>query len=54
VDVQETFCPGCIEEVFVWMAVTYATTIVFEVVKIWQASGRPAKDAFLETERSSS
>jgi hypothetical protein len=36
-----------IEEVFVWIAVTYATTIVFEVVKIWQASGRRAKDAFL-------
>jgi len=43
-----------IEEVFVWMAVTYATTIVFEVVKIWQASGRRAKDAFLGTEQSSS
>ena len=39
-----------VEEVFVWMAVTYATTIVFEVVKIWQASGRRAKDAFLGTE----
>jgi hypothetical protein len=36
-----------IEEVFVWIAVTYATTIVFEVVKIWQASGRRAKDVFL-------
>jgi hypothetical protein len=36
-----------IEEVFVWIAVTYATTIVFEVLKIWQASGCRAKDAFL-------
>jgi hypothetical protein len=36
-----------IEEVCVWIAVTYATTIVFEVVKIWQASGRQAKEAFL-------
>jgi hypothetical protein len=36
-----------IEEVFVWIAVTYATTIVFEVVKIWQASERTAKEAFL-------
>ncbi len=36
-----------IEEVCVWVAVTYATTIVFEVVKIWQASGRRAKEAFL-------
>jgi hypothetical protein len=42
-----------IEEVFVWMAVTYATTIVFEVVKIWQASGRRAKNAFLGMEQSS-
>jgi hypothetical protein len=36
-----------IEEVFVWIAVTYATTIVFEVFKVWLASGRSAKDAFL-------
>ena len=36
-----------IEEVCVWIAVTYATTIVFEVVKVWQASGRRAKEAFL-------
>jgi hypothetical protein len=36
-----------IEEVCVWIAVTYATTIVFEVVKVWQASGHKAKRAFL-------
>jgi hypothetical protein len=36
-----------IEEVFVWIAVTYATVIVFEVMKIWQASERSAKEAFL-------
>lgn len=36
-----------IEEVFVWIAVTYTTTIVFEVVKIWQASDRGARDLFL-------
>jgi hypothetical protein len=35
-----------IEAVCVWVAVTYGTVIVFEVVKIWQASERPAKDAF--------
>jgi len=35
-----------IEAVCVWIAVTYATAIVFEVVKLWQASERPAKDAF--------
>ena len=36
-----------IEEVCVWIAVTYATTIVFEVVKVWQASGRKAREAFV-------
>jgi len=36
-----------IEAVLVWLAVTYGTVILFEVVKIWQASGRPARDAFL-------
>jgi hypothetical protein len=40
-----------IEEVFVWVAVTNATVIVFEVVKIWQASGRPAKEAFVGSKR---
>ncbi len=34
-----------IEAVCVWVAVTYATAIVFEIVKLWQASERPAKDA---------
>jgi hypothetical protein len=36
-----------IEAVFVWLAVTYGTVILFEAVKIWQASGRSAKEAFL-------
>lgn len=36
-----------IEAVLVWLAVTYGTVILFEVVKIWQASGRRAKEAFL-------
>jgi hypothetical protein len=36
-----------IEAVLVWLAVTYGTVILFEVVKIWQASGRAARDAFL-------
>lgn len=39
-----------IEEVGVWIAVSYATVIVFEVIKIWQASGRKAKAAFLGAE----
>lgn len=36
-----------IEEVGVWIAVSYATVIVFEVFKLWQASGKKAKHAFL-------
>jgi hypothetical protein len=36
-----------IEAVCVWIAVTYTTTIVFEIVKLWQASGRKARHAFL-------
>lgn len=36
-----------LEAVCVWVAVTYATTITFEVVKLWLASGRRAKHAFL-------
>lgn len=36
-----------IEAVCVWIAVTYATAIVFEIVKLWQPSEKPAKDAFL-------
>ena len=36
-----------IEEVGVWIAVTYSTVIVFEVFKLWQASGKKAKHAFL-------
>lgn len=36
-----------IEAVLVWLAVTYGTVILFEAVKIWQASERPAKNMFL-------
>jgi hypothetical protein len=35
-----------IEAVCVWIAVTYGTVIVFEIFKLWHASGRAAKDAF--------
>jgi hypothetical protein len=38
-----------IEEVCVWIAVTYATAIVFEVVKVWLASERSVRDAVLGT-----
>ena len=34
-----------IEEVCVWIAVTYATVIVFEVMKVWLASERAVGDA---------
>lgn len=36
-----------IEGVGVWIAVTYAVVIVFEVVKVWQASERPIREALL-------
>jgi hypothetical protein len=38
-----------IEEVCVWVAVTYATAIIFEVVKVWLASERTVRDAFMGT-----
>ena len=41
-----------VEEVCVWIAVIYATAIVFEVVKVWLASERSVRDALLgERER---
>jgi hypothetical protein len=36
-----------IEEVCVWIAVTYATAIVYETVRRWQSSGKGARHAFL-------
>ena len=36
-----------LEAVLVWLAVTYGTVILFEVVKIWQASERPARQMLL-------
>ena len=41
-----------IEAVGVWCAVTYATTIVYEVIRRWQSSGRSARHAFLGPPRS--
>jgi hypothetical protein len=35
-----------LEAVCVWIAVTYGTTITFEVVKLWFASQKPAIEAF--------
>jgi hypothetical protein len=36
-----------IEAICVWLAVTFQTTIVYEVVKRWQSSGKKARRAFL-------
>lgn len=36
-----------IEEICVWIAVVYATIIVYEIVRRWQSSGRRARNAFL-------
>jgi len=36
-----------IEEVFVWIAVTYATAILFEVIKVWVASERSVREVML-------
>lgn len=36
-----------IEAVVVWIAVTYATAIVYEVVRRWQSSGKRMRHAFL-------
>jgi hypothetical protein len=36
-----------IEEVCVWIAVVYATVIVYEIVRRWQSSGKRARKAFL-------
>jgi hypothetical protein len=41
-----------IEAVCVWIAVTYATAIVFEIVKLWLASEKSAKHAFLGVKNS--
>jgi hypothetical protein len=36
-----------IEEVLIWCAVTYATVIIYEIVRRWQSSGKRARHAFL-------
>ena len=36
-----------IEAVCVWITVTYTTAIVYEIIRRWQSSGRPARHAFL-------
>jgi lycopene cyclase domain-containing protein len=36
-----------IEEVLVWLAVSYATVIVYEIVRCWKASGKRALRAFV-------
>ena len=41
----ETWARLPIEEVFLWMAVSYTTVIVYEVVKIWLVLWKSAKEA---------
>lgn len=41
------WCNLPVEAVFVWLAVSYGTVILFEAMKIWQASNRPAREALL-------
>lgn len=36
-----------VEEVYVWVAVTYSSVIVYEIVKRWKSSGRSMRHAFL-------
>jgi hypothetical protein len=36
-----------VEEVCVWIAVTYATVIVYEIVRRWQASGKRVLHALM-------
>lgn len=43
------WCDLPIEAVLVWLAVTYGTVILFEAVKIWQASERGVREVFLGT-----
>jgi len=43
------WCGLPIGAVLVWLAVTYGTVILFEAVKIWQASERGAREMFLGT-----
>jgi hypothetical protein len=38
------WCDLPIEAVLVWLAVSYGTVILFEAVKIWQASGKPMRE----------
>lgn len=40
-----------IEAVLVWIAVTYATVIVYEVMRRWKSSGKRARHAFLGQSR---
>lgn len=36
-----------LEAVVVWIAVTYATVVIYETIRRWQASGRPVRHAML-------
>jgi hypothetical protein len=36
-----------VEEIFVWISVTYATVIVYEIIRRWKVSGRSVRGALL-------
>jgi len=42
-----------IEAVFVWLAVTYTTVIIYEVVTLWQASGAKLRDVLFGSRQDS-
>jgi hypothetical protein len=41
------WCGLPIEEIFVWIGVTYATVIVYEIVRRWKASGKHIRHALV-------
>jgi hypothetical protein len=40
-----------VEEIYVWIAVSYSTVILYEIVKRWKGSGRPMREALLGKSR---
>ncbi|MDX1812592.1 MAG: hypothetical protein R3240_11625, partial [Gammaproteobacteria bacterium] len=40
-----------VEEVIVWFSVSYTTIIVYEAIKIWKASQKPLRQAFIGNNR---
>lgn len=40
-----------LEEIVLWFAVSYTTIIIYEAIKIWKASQKPFKQAFIGSSR---